>query len=65
MQRAGITHGPGWGKLLAELVVDGSASLTDDKAFRLDRFGEHCRTGADVAAAMHEVVGSIFAGSSV
>ncbi len=37
---AGITHGPGWGKLLAELIVDGSASLTDSDAFRLDRFGD-------------------------
>jgi sarcosine oxidase, subunit beta len=62
---AGITHGPGWGKLLAELIVDGSASLTDSEVFRLDRFGEQCRTGADVVAGMDEVVGSIFAGSTV
>lgn len=61
---AGITHGPGWGKLLAELIVDGSASLTDADVFRLDRFGEQRRTGAEVVAGMHEVVGSIFAGSS-
>jgi len=60
---AGITHAPGWGKLLAELVVDGSASLTDVDAFRIDRFGDRLRSGADVVAEMDEVVGSIFAGS--
>jgi sarcosine oxidase, subunit beta len=60
---AGITHAPGWGKLLAELVVDGSASLTDVDAFRIDRFGDRLRSGADVVAEMDEVVGSIFAGT--
>ncbi len=34
---AGISHGPGLGKLVAELVVDGSASW-DVSAYRLDRF---------------------------
>jgi glycine/D-amino acid oxidase-like deaminating enzyme len=61
---AGITHGPGWGKLLAELLVDGSASLTDADPFRLDRFGGRYRTGADVVSGMSEVFGSIFAGAA-
>jgi len=34
---AGISHGPGLGKLVAELVVDGSASW-DVSSYRLDRF---------------------------
>lgn len=34
---AGISHGPGLGKLLAELVVDGHTSQ-DVSAYRLDRF---------------------------
>jgi glycine/D-amino acid oxidase-like deaminating enzyme len=36
---AGITHGPGLGKLLAELVVNGQASK-DISVYRLDRFAQ-------------------------
>jgi sarcosine oxidase subunit beta len=61
---AGITHGPGYGKLLAEHVVEGSGRLTDIDVFRLDRFGDSYRTGAEVVAGMSAVEASIFAGSS-
>jgi len=61
---AGITHGPGWGKLLAEVVVTGSSKLTDIDVFRLDRFGDRYATGTDVVAGMGDVLGSIFAGRS-
>jgi len=60
---AGITHGPGWGKLLADTIVTGSSSLTNMGVFRLDRFGERYASGNDVVAGMGEVLGSIFAGS--
>ncbi len=36
-QYAGVTHGPGLGRLMAELIVDGKTSL-DRTAYQLDRF---------------------------
>jgi sarcosine oxidase, subunit beta len=60
---AGITHGPGWGRALAELIVAGAASLTDIDVFRLDRFGDRYQSGPEVVAGMSEVMGSIFASS--
>ncbi len=48
---AGITHGPGYGRLIADLVT-GAAPLADPAPFALDRFGERLRTPADVIAAM-------------
>ena len=48
---AGITHGPGYGRLIADMVT-GAARLADPAPFALDRFGERLRTPADVIAAM-------------
>jgi 4-methylaminobutanoate oxidase (formaldehyde-forming) len=48
---AGITHGPGYGRLIADLVT-GAAPLADPAPFALDRFGERLRTPSDVIAAM-------------
>jgi glycine/D-amino acid oxidase-like deaminating enzyme len=49
---AGITHGPGFGKLIAELVVDGHARLCEVDAFRVDRFGPGVGSGRDIAKAL-------------
>lgn len=57
---AGITHGPGYGKLLAELIITGMTSLTDLAAFRPDRFGDSCSTDADVVKAMRSMEGGIW-----
>jgi sarcosine oxidase subunit beta len=37
---AGVTHAPGFGKVISELVLEGDARLTSIEPFRLDRFGE-------------------------
>jgi len=40
---AGITHGPGFGKALADQIVHGSSDLTSIHAWRIDRFnGQYC-----------------------
>jgi glycine/D-amino acid oxidase-like deaminating enzyme len=48
---AGITHGPGYGRLVADLV-SGRKPLCDPAPFRPERFGEAMGTAADVIAAM-------------
>ncbi|PTT68764.1 NAD(P)/FAD-dependent oxidoreductase [Arthrobacter sp. HMWF013] len=35
---AGVTHGPGLGRLLAEMVINGSSDWIDSSAYRPDRF---------------------------
>lgn len=35
---AGVTHGPGLGRLMADLVLDGDSSWVDPAPYRLDRF---------------------------
>ncbi|MFI6317107.1 NAD(P)/FAD-dependent oxidoreductase [Nonomuraea sp. NPDC050556] len=35
---AGVTHGPGLGRMLADVVLDGSSSWVDPSPYRLDRF---------------------------
>jgi glycine/D-amino acid oxidase-like deaminating enzyme len=35
---AGVTHGPGLGRLMADLVLDGDSAWTDPAPYRLDRF---------------------------
>ena len=62
---AGITHGPGWGKLLAELIVDGSASLTDATPSGSTASARSAAPARTSSPGMDEVVGSIFAGSAV
>lgn len=51
---AGITHGPGYGRLLAELIVNGSAASASLDSLRLDRFGDRYANGADVVNGMRD-----------
>ncbi|MGH2944726.1 MAG: NAD(P)/FAD-dependent oxidoreductase [Solirubrobacteraceae bacterium] len=46
---AGVTHGPGFAKVLADHIVRGSSELTDLEGWRIDRFGERYVTEAEVA----------------
>lgn len=50
---AGVTHGPGLGRLIADLVTSGSSDFVDPNRYRLDRYtaGQY-PNAADVAAAM-------------
>jgi sarcosine oxidase, subunit beta len=61
---AGVTHGPGYGKLIADHIVGRGSSLTDIGVFRLDRFDGAYTTGAEVVTGMNQVMGSIFAGAT-
>ena len=49
----GITHGPGFGKALADHVVHGSSELTSLDAWRIDRFDGRFTGDAEVAEALH------------
>lgn len=46
----GVTHAPGFGKVIAELVVHGAADLTSVSPWHPGRFDDALRTGADVLA---------------
>lgn len=46
----GVTHGPGFGRVVAELVAYGEPRLCSLDPFRLDRFGDVYRTTEAVAA---------------
>jgi sarcosine oxidase subunit beta len=48
---AGVTHAPGFGRAMAELVVSGAPRLCSLDALALDRFGDRYRTTLDVAGA--------------
>ncbi len=48
---AGVTHAPGFGRVLAELIVSGAPRLCSLDALALDRFGDRYRTTHDVAGA--------------
>ena len=61
---AGVTHGPGYGKLVADQIVHGASLLADGSAFRLDRFGVAFTTGAEVVSGMNQMTDSVFAGSA-
>ncbi len=53
---AGVTHAPGFGKVLADHIVSGESELTSMDSWRIDRFdGLNC--DEDVAAAMAEMAG--------
>jgi glycine/D-amino acid oxidase-like deaminating enzyme len=56
---SGITHGPGFGKLIAELLTDGRTALTDITAFRPDRVGDGEASDAAVVRGMHTMNGAI------
>lgn len=57
---AGISHGPGYGKAIAELIVDGTPKLVGLDAYRLDRFGDTFANDAAVVTAMDDTSGNIF-----
>lgn len=50
---AGITHAPGFGKLMAELICEGEPTLCPIDAFRADRFGDRFARGSDIARSLH------------
>jgi sarcosine oxidase subunit beta len=49
---AGVTHAPGAGRLLAELVTDAPDPIVDGYPYRPERFDGEFQAGADVVAAM-------------
>ena len=49
---AGVTHGPGFGKVLADHIVHGSSEIADLDAWRIDRFDEDYADDVAVAAAV-------------
>ena len=46
----GVTHAPGFGRALAELIVHGASRLTSCQPWRPERFDGDVSTGADVLA---------------
>lgn len=48
----GVTHAPGFGRLVAELIAEGTTSLCSLDPFALDRFGDRFPTARAVAEAM-------------
>ncbi len=51
---AGITHGPGYGRLVAEIVTGAAETIADPGPFSPDRFGRALPDGAAVVRAMRE-----------
>jgi glycine/D-amino acid oxidase-like deaminating enzyme len=49
---AGVTHAPGAGRLLAELVTDTKDLSVDPNPYRPERFDDEYRNGAEVVAGM-------------
>jgi sarcosine oxidase, subunit beta len=49
---AGVTHAPGAGRLLAELVTGAPSPSVDPRPYRPERFGGEYRNGAEVVAGM-------------
>jgi glycine/D-amino acid oxidase-like deaminating enzyme len=49
---AGVTHAPGAGRLLADLVADAPDPIVDPHPYRPERFDGEFQAGADVVAAM-------------
>ncbi|MBS1884477.1 MAG: FAD-binding oxidoreductase, partial [Actinobacteria bacterium] len=49
---AGVTHGPGFAKFLAETIVAGSSSSAGGEGWAVDRFGERFADLGEVAAAV-------------
>jgi sarcosine oxidase subunit beta len=49
---AGLTHGPGFAKALADHIVRGDSELADLAAWRVDRFDGRYRTDEEVADAV-------------
>lgn len=51
---AGITHGPGYGRFIAEYTHDGGPAFLPADAFAPDRFGTRYRSDRDVTEAVYE-----------
>lgn len=49
---AGVTHAPGYGRLLAELMTTGATTLCSIETFDPGRFGDTLPTGSDVVRAL-------------
>lgn len=49
---AGVTHAPGFAKVLTEQIVSGRSAFTDGDVWRPDRFGDEFKNDAEVAAAV-------------
>jgi sarcosine oxidase, subunit beta len=49
---AGVTHAPGAGRLLADLVTDAADPSVDPGPYRPERFDDELQTGAEVVEAM-------------
>ncbi|MFN5342756.1 MAG: NAD(P)/FAD-dependent oxidoreductase [Roseiflexaceae bacterium] len=49
---SGVTHGPGMGRLMADLVTTGTSTWVDARKFALDRFAQRYPDEAAIGAAM-------------
>jgi glycine/D-amino acid oxidase-like deaminating enzyme len=58
----GVTHGPGFGKALADNIANGSSDLVDLHHWRLDRFGDRFTSQAEVLAGVGEAFGQVLVG---
>jgi sarcosine oxidase, subunit beta len=56
----GFTHGPGFGRLIADHIVRGSSELADLGTWRIDRFGDRYRDPAEAFAGVAESLGELF-----
>jgi glycine/D-amino acid oxidase-like deaminating enzyme len=61
----GFTHGPGFGKALAEHIVLGHTDLVDLAAFRIDRFGDRYTNDTETLAGVAEQFGALLAGGEL
>lgn len=57
----GFTHGPGFGRALAECVVHGSSELVDLSIWRVDRFGDRFTTEAETLQGVQDAFGQLLA----
>ncbi|MEU0517337.1 FAD-binding oxidoreductase [Streptosporangium sp. NPDC006007] len=58
----GVTHGPGFGKALADRVAHGTSDLADLTPWRIDRFGNRFTNQAETFQAVVESVGQLLVG---
>jgi sarcosine oxidase subunit beta len=61
----GFTHGPGFGKALADHIVRGHTDLVDLAAFRIDRFGDRYTNDTETLAGVAEQFGALLAGGEL
>lgn len=59
---AGVTHGPGYGKVLADLITDGTTDLTNAERLRVDRFDGQFSGPAEFAAHTRAAIAAYLAG---